>query len=50
VMLRDMRSGEQKTIPLSEIARFLKQLKVWYNIFLIYYAIALEWKSKLFVS
>jgi histidyl-tRNA synthetase len=28
VMLRDMRSGEQKTIPLAEIARFLKQLKV----------------------
>jgi histidyl-tRNA synthetase len=28
VMLRDMRSGEQKTIPLVEIAGFLKQLKV----------------------
>jgi histidyl-tRNA synthetase len=28
VMLRDMRSGEQKTIPLSEIARILKQLKI----------------------
>jgi len=28
VMLRDMRSGEQKTIPLAEIARMLKQLKI----------------------
>jgi len=28
VMLRDMKSGEQKTIPLAEIARFLKQLKM----------------------
>jgi len=28
VMLRDMRSGEQKTIPLAEIASFLKQLKM----------------------
>jgi histidyl-tRNA synthetase len=28
VMLRDMRSGEQKTIPLAEIAGFLKQRKV----------------------
>jgi histidyl-tRNA synthetase len=28
VMLRDMRSGEQKTIPLAEIAGFLKRLKV----------------------
>jgi histidyl-tRNA synthetase len=28
VMLRDMRSGEQKTIPLAEIARILKQLKI----------------------
>ncbi len=28
VMLRDMRSGEQKTIPLTEIARILKQLKI----------------------
>jgi histidyl-tRNA synthetase len=28
VMLRDMRTGEQKAIPLAEIARFLKQLKV----------------------
>jgi histidyl-tRNA synthetase len=28
VMLRDMRSGEQKTIPLAEIARFLKQLRI----------------------
>jgi histidyl-tRNA synthetase len=28
VMLRDMRSGEQKIIPLAEIARILKQLKV----------------------
>jgi len=27
-MLRDMKSGEQKTIPLVEIAGFLKQLKV----------------------
>jgi histidyl-tRNA synthetase len=28
VMLRDMRSGEQKTIPLTEIAGILKQLKI----------------------
>jgi histidyl-tRNA synthetase len=28
VMLRDMRSGEQKTIPLAEIAGILKQLKI----------------------
>jgi histidyl-tRNA synthetase len=28
VMLRDMRSGEQKTIPLAEIAAFLKQLRI----------------------
>ena len=28
VMLRDMRSGEQKTIPLAEIAGFLKQFKM----------------------
>jgi histidyl-tRNA synthetase len=28
VMLRDMRSGEQKTIPLAEISRMLKQLKI----------------------
>jgi histidyl-tRNA synthetase len=28
VILRDMRSGEQKTIPLAEIARMLKQLKI----------------------
>jgi histidyl-tRNA synthetase len=28
VMLRDMRSGEQKTIPSAEIAGFLKQLKM----------------------
>jgi histidyl-tRNA synthetase len=28
VMLRDMKSGEQKTIPLAEIARFLKRLKI----------------------
>ena len=28
VMLRDMRSGEQKTIPLAEIARILKQPKI----------------------
>jgi histidyl-tRNA synthetase len=28
VVLRDMRSGEQKTIPLAEIASFLKQLKM----------------------
>jgi histidyl-tRNA synthetase len=28
VLLRDMRSGEQKTIPLVEIAGFLKQLKM----------------------
>ena len=28
VTLRDMRSGEQKTIPLAEIARMLKQLKI----------------------
>jgi histidyl-tRNA synthetase len=28
VMLRNMRNGEQKTIPLTEIARFLKQLKM----------------------
>jgi histidyl-tRNA synthetase len=28
VMLRDMRSGEQKTISLAEIARFLKQLRI----------------------
>jgi histidyl-tRNA synthetase len=28
VMLRDMRSGEQKPIPLAEIASFLKQLKM----------------------
>jgi histidyl-tRNA synthetase len=28
VMWRDMRSGEQKTIPLSEIARFLEQLRI----------------------
>jgi histidyl-tRNA synthetase len=28
VMLRDMRSGEQKTIPLAKLARFLKQLKI----------------------
>jgi histidyl-tRNA synthetase len=28
VMLRDMRNGEQKTIPLAKIARFFKQLKV----------------------
>ncbi len=28
VMLRDMRSGEQKAIPLAEIAGFLKQLKM----------------------
>jgi histidyl-tRNA synthetase len=28
VILRDMRSGEQKTIPSAEIARFLKQLRI----------------------
>ena len=28
VMLRDMRSGEQKTIPLAEIAGFLKRLRI----------------------
>jgi histidyl-tRNA synthetase len=28
VMLRDMRSGEQKTIPLAEIVGFLKRLKI----------------------
>jgi len=28
VMLRDMRSGEQKTVPLAETAKFLKQLKM----------------------
>jgi histidyl-tRNA synthetase len=28
VMLRDMRSGEQKIIPLAEIARMFKQLKI----------------------
>jgi histidyl-tRNA synthetase len=28
VMLRDMKSGEQKIIPLAEIARILKQLKI----------------------
>jgi len=28
VMLRDMRNGEQKTIPLAEVAGFLKRLKV----------------------
>ena len=28
VMLRDMKSGEQKTIPLTEIAGFLKQLRI----------------------
>ena len=28
VMLRDMRSGEQKTIPLAEIARIHKHLKI----------------------
>jgi histidyl-tRNA synthetase len=28
VIFRDMRSGEQKTIPLAEIARILKQLKI----------------------
>jgi histidyl-tRNA synthetase len=28
VMLRDMRSGEQKTIPLAEITRFLKRPKI----------------------
>jgi histidyl-tRNA synthetase len=28
VILRDMRSGEQKTILLAEIARFLKQLRI----------------------
>jgi len=28
VMLRDMRSGEQKTIPSAEIARFLKHPKI----------------------
>jgi histidyl-tRNA synthetase len=28
VMLRDMRSGEQKTIPLAELAKFLKHLKI----------------------
>jgi histidyl-tRNA synthetase len=28
VMLRDMRSGEQKIIPLAEISRMLKQLKI----------------------
>jgi histidyl-tRNA synthetase len=27
VMLRDMRSGEQKTIPLAEIASMLKQAR-----------------------
>jgi histidyl-tRNA synthetase len=28
VMLRDMRSGEQMTIPSAEIARFLKQARI----------------------
>jgi histidyl-tRNA synthetase len=28
VMLRDMRSGEQKTISMAETARFLKQLRI----------------------
>jgi hypothetical protein len=28
VMLRDMKSGDQKTIPLAEIAGFFQQLRI----------------------